>query len=299
MSYPFYYVLRSAGRWLVPKPLRPALINEFMRYWADAIIISFPKCGRTWIAVMLGEYLRLHFKLPEVELLEIHRLGLKYNQVPLVWFSHDDQPQRKTPEELTKSKIYYRNSRIVFLVRDPRDVAVSMFFHKLHRSRDFNGSIHDYLHQPRGGIEVIVTFFNLWIAQQHIPKDFLLIHYRDIHADPAGVLCNLLKFIDIAAPVPEFVEKAVELGRFQSMRDMEEKNVLRNRRLSTPPGSPKEAFKTREGIIGGYRQHLSMEDIEFIDNYVNHHLDPRFGYRTDAGVITTQKQEGYSILRGN
>ena len=232
----------------------------------------------------------LHFRLPEVELLEIHRLGLKYSPVPLVWLSHDDEPHRKAPGDLVESKVSYRHNRIVFLARDPRDVAVSMFYHKLHRSHDFNGSIHDYLHQKRGGIEVIIKFFNLWIAQQHIPRDFLLIRYEDIHADPTGVLRNLLKFIGIAEPLAEFIEKAVELGRFQSMRDMEEKNVLKNRRLSTSPGNPMEAFKTREGVVGGYRKHLSKEDADYLDNYVNLHLDPRFGYRSEAGAITDKNK---------
>ena len=30
---------------------------------SDVIVISFPKCGRTWLRVLLGEIIRKHFNI--------------------------------------------------------------------------------------------------------------------------------------------------------------------------------------------------------------------------------------------
>lgn len=273
-----YELLRIPVNRLVPKYMRPALTRLYMRTFADAIVISFPKCGRTWLRIMLGEYFRLHFSLPEIELLELHRLSWKYPQVPEVWFSHDDDPQLKFPEQLSSRKDLYRSSRIVFLARDPRDVVVSLFFHKSYRSNTFEGTLHDYVRQRCGSIETAVKFFNLWISQQHIPDDFHLMRYEDMHANPKGEMRRLLNFLGISEPSQVYIDKAIEFGRFENMKNMEVNGVIDNDRIRTPPGSHHHAFKTREGIIGGYRKHLGEKDVQYLDYYVNNHLDYRYGY---------------------
>ena len=63
-------------------------------------LVSFPKCGRTWLRVMIGRAFQLHFGLPaDADLVELHRLAELDPRVPCVVATHDDDAQWKAPED--------------------------------------------------------------------------------------------------------------------------------------------------------------------------------------------------------
>ena len=70
------------------------------------------------------------------------------------------------------------------MVRDPRDVLVSSYFQKKKRRNKYNGELFDYVHEEVGSLESLLRFYNIWARNRHIPKDFLLVRYEDMHEDP-------------------------------------------------------------------------------------------------------------------
>lgn len=90
---------------------------------ADAFFLSLPKCGRTWVRIMLGRVFQQHFDLqdPKLEelLLQLDKLYLLNREVPRIHLNHDGWPHWKRPEELVPRKTAYRGRNVIRPVRDP------------------------------------------------------------------------------------------------------------------------------------------------------------------------------------
>ena len=90
--------------------------------------MSFPKCGRTWLRVLVGRALQVHYGLPDdTDVTELAHLAELDPRVPSVLVTHDDDAQWKAPADVERDKGGYRHRRVILLVRDPRDVIVSLY----------------------------------------------------------------------------------------------------------------------------------------------------------------------------
>jgi hypothetical protein len=82
--------------------------------------------------------------------------------IPRFFITHDDDPHYKRPCELIKSKKMFSKVKVIFLVRDPRDIIVSLYFHKRFRDGIYNQSLHDYIRNPIGGFNTLISFDMTW-----------------------------------------------------------------------------------------------------------------------------------------
>lgn len=230
-------------------------------------IISYPKSGRTWLRVLLGKALCDRFGLDKKWLLSTHILTRQAGILSTL-FTHDSSDTGKSWTQLETDKSRYRNKKVVFLVRDPKDLIVSSYFHHTKRKNKFNGTISEFIRSDGYGIRKIIGFYKIWFENQTLPKDFLLLRYENLHEDAASCLRSLLAFIE-APPMPEkIVSDAVEFSSFENMRKMEMSSNFQ--RTSMKPGDPgdESSYKVRQGKIGGYVNYLSEEDIEFLDRII-------------------------------
>ena len=109
---------------------------------SDWVLMSWGKSGRTWLRVMLSRAYQLKGGLDARELLDFDNLKRLDPQLPAVFFTHNNYLRDYTGN--WESKAHFRGKRIVLLVRDPRDVAVSQFFQwqfRMHPNKKF---INDY-----------------------------------------------------------------------------------------------------------------------------------------------------------
>jgi len=90
---------------------------------ADWVLMSWGKSGRTWFRVMLSRFYQIKHGLPVNRLLEFDNLHRMQPLVPRVLFSHNNY-MRDYLKEWDKLD-HFRGKKVVLLVRDPRDVAVS------------------------------------------------------------------------------------------------------------------------------------------------------------------------------
>ena len=126
--------VRSSIRSMAPKKLR----RWYAHKNTDVYLISYPKCGRTWLRLMIGRAVSRHFSLSDDEDTLLIRWKAKpHPRVPKITVVHDDRPMLKSPAELEVSKDKYHDKRVIFLVRDPRDVIVSSYFEAMNRSQIF------------------------------------------------------------------------------------------------------------------------------------------------------------------
>lgn len=275
--------------------LRRLLPDDFLRWYAhrktDVYLISYPKCGRTWLRLMVGKIIATHFHLPDDEAIILLRWKRRVHpQVEHITVVHDDRPMLKTPNELETTKKRYAGKKVIFLVRDPRDVVVSSYFELKHRSKLFsknpddnqsnliNDDMQEFIFQKRSGIDTIIRYYNIWAENRHIPRSFLLVRYEDLRADPHVQLRRIMDFLGLKEISFEAIDEAVKYASFDNMRKMEMEEKYKSEMLKPADHQDENTFKTRKGKVKGYVDYLSAQDISRIDQKIRSELSDFFGY---------------------
>lgn len=205
-------------------------------------------------------------------------------------------------DQLTPAPASYAD-RVALIVREPKDTLVSFYYHMIHRTRfadelaasagagaeedsrhrtraqfyewaeietDSQGvaTLSSYLRSPRYGAARLLSFYRVWadaLSDATLPAKPHIISYEQMHADPCAVLKALFSYAGMKGMTDQHIQAGVALGDFNRMRDMERTNALDSSALKVIDPSNKAAYKTREGRIGGYADHMTAEDIAFVD----------------------------------
>ncbi|MEQ9550267.1 MAG: sulfotransferase domain-containing protein [Coleofasciculus sp. G3-WIS-01] len=255
--------------------------DKIINRWSNDIkvyIISYPKSGRTWLRILFGKALSEQFHLDETLLLETHPLTRSAKINPTL-FTHDGAGfgDKNSWNELATDKSFYRNKKVVFLVRDPKDVIVSSYFHVTKRQRRFDGSISEFIRSDIYGIKKIVTFYKIWLDNQTVPKDFLLLKYENMHKDTSEVLRSLLSFTGVQNVPGNTIETAVNFSDFENMRKLESSQKFSKTSMQPGDTNDEESYKVRKGKVGSYLEYLSQDDMNFINQVIEEAGHP-FGY---------------------
>ena len=254
-----------------------SLLIEFLKLQTiEQLIISYPKCGRTWLRAMLGRYL---LRGRDGNPLEVYSISRTDSELPVINFSHDDFPHLKPYTDLQEDKAMYKHKTVVLLVRDPRDVLVSYYFQYTKRGdkerandAGFNGTLSDFIRYEIGGSRSLVGFYNIWARNREVPKRFLLLRYEDFQANVRKEFVKLIKFLGLPDLGQAAIDDAVSFGSFDNLRRLEETNALKSFRLEPPKDGDREGYKIRRGVVGGYTDYLNEEDIAFIERFLDAEL---------------------------
>lgn len=221
---------------------------------------------------MLGKAIASHFQLKHLDILQIENFSAMLPGIPYIKFTHDDLPQHKRPNELEESKIVYKQSKVVFLIRDPRDVIVSLYFQKTKRVHQYTGTLSEFLYREQGSFNSLLHFYNIWAENRKVPEDFLLIRYEDIHKDPQGELRKVLNFIDLPEIPDDVIHEAVQYASFENMRQLEIEDRFSSKSLRAVNERDYESYKTRKGIVGGFRTYLKENEVAYLDKKIKDDL---------------------------
>ncbi len=286
---------KAAERWLRGR-------EEFLKLRdADYVLMSWGKSGRTWLRLMLSRFYQVRYDLPDRAFLQFDNLKRRCPQIPSVFFTHGNYLRNYTGHWDDKRDFY--DKKILMLVRDPRDVAVSQFFQWKHRMRPRKKMLNDYpLHgedvsifdfvlKHDAGLPRIVEFFNVWSRELDRMRGFHVIRYEDMRARTEAELAAALEFLGTPGS-PEQVAEAVRFAAFDHMKQLEQSRTFwsSGRRLLPGDRANPESYKVRRAVVGGYRDYFTDDEVEAIDAYVASKLSPRFGYvagdraRTEAGA---------------
>jgi hypothetical protein len=238
-----------------------------------SLLTSFPKSGRTWFRFILASYFAQRQHLSPVDLHTMFSIVPNFDGdpvrgvpafrageaakkgVPLIAVTH------KGPEALVKVPRH-----IIFMLRDPRDVMVSGYFHATRHRHRFDGSMDAFVRDPAQGLPALVEHTNAWIdALTGRPHSIL--SYEDLSAAPevetARILGELKHVVD-----RDLVAGAVGAADIKRMRELELKQGI--------PGHvydrhDPDALRMRQGVAGGFRAHLSEATIAWIEAYCAEH----------------------------
>lgn len=278
---------RDQVRSLTPKELRRWAAHRR----SEVYLISYPKCGRTWLRLMLGRAFANYYSLPaEEDILFLSWQTRPHPHLPLITVIHEDRPMLKAPDELHESKDKFRNKMVIFLARDPRDVIVSSYFEMKkrgqlfgdnpyeNRSAEYQGSLEDFIYRKEGGFETVLRYYNIWAQNRQVPKGFLLVHYEDLKVSPQAELRRIVDFLGLQEIDDGALREAVEFASFENMRKMEEQRQFQGGMLNPANQKDQESYKTRRGKIGGYAEYFSPEQIEYLNRKMKTELSSFYGY---------------------
>jgi sulfotransferase family protein len=256
---------------------------------ADCVVVSFGKSGRTWLRVMLSRFYQVRYGLARRHLLSFDNLHNKIPAIPKIFFTHDNYLKDYATQ--VDPKALYREKRVVLMIRDPADVAVSQYYQwkfrmpsRKKRLNDYPShgedlSLHDFVMRPQSGLLKVIEFMNGWGRELDRIKNLLVVRYEDLRADPEDVLKRILDFIGTPGST-EHVREAVSFASVENMRQLERKRVfwLSGRRMLAKDRGNLDTYKVRRAKVGGYRDDFTREQLAAIDTLVNTRLLPVFGY---------------------
>jgi hypothetical protein len=257
---------------------------------ADYVLMSWGKSGRTWLRVMMSRYYQQKYAIPEQHMLGFDNYHRCNAAVPRIFFTHGNYLRNYTGNWDDKAEFY--GKKIIMLVRDPRDVAVSQFFQWKYRMKrrkkalnwypphDADISVFDFVMNEDAGLPCIIRFFNIWA--QELPKvaASIVIRYEDMRENPAAALHRIFDFLGTPGTAAE-IQDAVDYAAYENMKKLEESNAFRASGARLVPGRKgnPDSYKVRRAKVGGYRDYFDDEQLTRIETLVATTLRPDFGYQ--------------------
>jgi hypothetical protein len=143
----------------------------------------------------------------------------------------------------------FPKSKFVFVVRDPRDIAVSSWFHNIRVEDNFlgrAGSMQAWAKNTaklwKGTVSKVLT------ESENMKNRLFHIRYEDLHVNPLDTLTRLLSFLS-ADHSQEVVGECIEKSSFSNLTGGREQ------------GTENQASFFRKGITGDWKNHLDPADV--------------------------------------
>jgi len=251
----------------------------------DAIVVSIPKSGRTWVrAFLCAYYCAKHRREMTLEPERYHEPG-----IPRVIYSHDRFEERTKGSGWDRLRGKYliparelRRARIILLARDPRDAFVSHYVQLTRRTRETpdelkEKSASDLLRDDAHGIRSIIEVMNGWLKEFSGSDNFTLARYESLRPDPEKHFRVLLAALGEDSPDRDAFAQALSFSEFGNMKKLEAAGAFESKILQAGDVRDPESFKVRRGKVGGYREYLSPKDLAYAADAMRR-LDPRFEY---------------------
>ncbi|MGA7446059.1 MAG: sulfotransferase domain-containing protein [Terriglobales bacterium] len=275
--------MRSAARYALG---RDSSLRRHEVWPDDIFLVSFPKSGNTWTRFLLGNLMNpdkpvgfddIESVVPDIAVFP--RADFRKLKPPRLIKSHDCFDPR------------YR--RVIYIIRDPRDVAVSLYYYAkkvkniddsftleafitrmLVPGRSYNGTWGEHAGSWLVNASNIAEFT---MHQNGAPprstpgatghgREFLLVRYEDLLQDAHAGLHRIAEFLRLEAS-SERIEQAVARSSADSMRKLES---AQNLQWQTTRETRKDIPFVRQAKSGQWRTALSAKSIAEIESAWGH-----------------------------
>lgn len=281
-------------------------------YW----LASYPKSGNTWMRALLNNYLEageapsdinqlertanINLRTWYDELLMIESSLLTHAEIdalrPMLYRRY--AAQHGGDKQFCKIHDAFRTlpdgtpifppdvtAGVIYLIRDPRDVAISYAHHNSTSIDEAVAAMADNAHglfmrqdtalnQVPQWMGSWSSHVRSWVDESQLP--LLVVRYEDLSADPAHTFALAVAFVGLPLDQAR-LDKAVRFSRFETLRQQERQHGFREKTQAS------ESF-FRKGKAGDWRETLSAEQIARIES--DHAVVmQRFGYALSQPVI--------------
>lgn len=246
---------------------------------SDVVVVSHAKSGRTWLVTMISHVYHQRYGIPEREIVQFDNFQRLDPRVPCIFFTHDNYKNAR--QDPLFSVRDYCGRKVVLLVRDPRDIAVSAYFQSRRNlakgipSGDSDRRIYHYIVSHK--LPQIIAFLQRWQRQLSQIEDCLVIRYEDLRERPEYELSRLFDFIDGGAD-PVEIKRAVDFASFDALKKREANHFFASNKLHPADERDDTTFKVRRGKVGGYSDYLSAAETAEVDDMLLRARLIAFGY---------------------
>lgn len=232
----------------------------------DVFLTSYPRSGNTWTRFLIGN---LIYQDEPTTFSNIEQ------RIPEIYFNSDRRMRSLPRPRILKSHECFQPHypRVIYIVRDPRDVAVSFYHHNIKAGNipdDY--PLDDFI--PR----FIAAEFDRkwgswldsvqsWLLLRENHPGFILMRYEEMKRNTAHELARLAAFLDLCRfrqidASPERLQRAIELSSPERMRELEKQQsadwVLTKKTRADKPF-------VRTAASGGWKSILSPSSVTAIE----------------------------------
>jgi hypothetical protein len=188
---------------------------------SDTFIVSYPRSGNTWTRFLIANLLH---PSENITFANIERF------IPDAEAQSSRYMKRVPNPRVIKSHQYFdhRYRKVVYIVRDPRDVVISYYnFARKYRSIKDGHPLDLYVSDfVRGSLNSTSwgtwgENVGTWIAARQGNPNFLLLRYEDLIAGTEAGLAALARFLGTDT-APEQLNQAIRLSSADRMRQLEQ-----------------------------------------------------------------------------
>lgn len=214
--------------------LNKVLILFFGRRLELIHVAEYPKCGGSWVARLVRSYIGIDRKYGITAPVRRHAVVQTH--------------QLYTP--------YYRHN--IAVIRDPRDVWVSFYFHEryLENSAEIygfdDGKSHSenmlkYMKQKIASPAKSTPWFSYaeFLKSWRGRSGVAWVKYENLHTDTSGEMTHLIQKLGMEAD-PDRIASAIEVNRFENISGREQ-------------GQEDVNSHKRKGIVGDWENYLTLE----------------------------------------
>ncbi|XP_078000049.1 sulfotransferase 1B1-like [Glandiceps talaboti] len=262
----------------------------------DVFLLTYAKSGTTWMKEILclllnggdvdvikevnpdarAPYLEMSVNSGDPYWDEVHEVmdmpsGFDINKLksPRIIMSHLRMPL--LPKQLEEKK-----PKIVYVARNPKDIAVSAyeFCQKELRAanktpyENFSSCLQDFIN-VKNGIQLVLYDGTRWRDhvipwwKKHEEENILFITYEDMRKDLVGSIHIISKFLDVDLS-DDVMEKIANYCCFENMKKnkMALKSAYCEGYLKI---DPKDSPFVRKGKVGGWKNYFTVADSEHFD----------------------------------
>ena len=266
---------------------------------ASFLIIGHPKSGNTWLKVMISRLYQLRYNLPESELINTDEFARKIPEIPRLaatnaYYSYEGEVGKLLASGAPDNSL--RHKPVLFLARNPIDIAVSWFHQFTKRqSRAKQELINHFVDHPIDrhtvqmwdfvrhsdiGLPSLIEYQNTWVRNVADLEHGMLTRYEDLRAQPVPTLQRILQLMGEDFSADE-ISAAVEWGSFDNLQKLETSGTFSQGGMKLVNASDPSTFKVRRGKVGGYREDFDVAQVAELEALVRDSILPELGYCQD------------------
>ena len=245
----------------------------------DVFLVGHPKSGNTWLAYLLALVL-FPKQADQITLANLRRFVPDASGRDHVIAKYQPLPN---PRTFRNHQPLYpkRYHRIIYVIRDPRSVLVSLWHHYRVARKDTTTRVEELVDEYLTNDRFDVWMHNLDRWDHHVTRftlpptatsSLLLVKYEDLVRNRRQQLDRLVEFLNIET-TPESLSSADERGSFEAMRHAEERHGVEHFRKMRSSGEP----FVRSGQIDGWQEELSPATADRIERSLRPVME-QFGY---------------------
>lgn len=227
----------------------------------DVFLVSYPRSGNTWTRFLIAN---LIYPDDPVTFANVE------SRIPEIYLFRDVDLRRLSRPRILKSHEYFdhRYKQIIYIVRDPRDVAVSLYHYAIKRKQiPDTYPIEQFVPRFISG-EFFVDWstwedhVSSWRTTRQNKAGFLLLRYEDMLRNPTRELGKIVGFLKLKV-TPQRLARAVALSSADRMRELEK---MQSGDWRLTKGTRQDKPFIRHAEEGSWRSDLPSQSVSAIES---------------------------------